>query len=133
MKDPKSVMIRNIIILILIVLVLVLGTLYQNYKNPNPTGKVVKASEAEKAAAIIQHIKKFPEIQKFSFNDYDVYWLSEEEVNELSAKEPLIYGNLPGEVYKIELKGYDSNLLVFYHLESDRIVEKFSVLSSKFA
>lgn len=126
-------MFRNLIVLAFIVLLLAFGVLYQNYKKSGPTGKLIETlDEWERDALIIKNLKQFEDVQKFSFNDYEVDRLDEREIPYLLTMEPLIYSGLPIGTYKVELKGDGQNLLVFYDLEQNTILKKFNVLAPQF-
>ncbi len=68
-------------------------------------------------------------VQNFTaeFNcQYEIITLEPETIAELSKKQPVIYGGLPGKVlYRIDYKSNDKGVLVIVDLEEGEVIKYF--------
>lgn len=82
----------------------------------------------------IQEIKEkikenFSELENYLNQSFKITILNQEELNDLSQKQPVIYGKIKAPIYKIEfINENKTTLLILYDPKSREILKKFEIL-----
>lgn len=122
---------RNIIILVALVLLLVIAGLAFTGRL-TAVGNLVGAG-AQNEQDVLDKLLKHAEMQDYSGWQAEVVYLSSQDVKELARKQPVVYGDVSGDVYRVTLTSGSRSVLVLYDYDNDVIVKQFEVLNVQLA
>jgi len=113
-------------LIITIVVVAIITTLSLPFISNQPTGKFIQPQLNNDE--IINKVKNLPEVSQYSSMPATVKFISSEELNSLSKKYPVIYGNVSTSVYEVRFSSGNSGLLVLYDAYSNKILKQFEIV-----
>lgn len=127
-------------LLLIVTTLAIIALMIKNQFLVQEIGKKKQGSESQLSTAttikeinlqtVFEKIKmEFPELEPYTKYQAKVILLEQSKLEELSAKQPVIYKDLDAPLYKIEFSKDDGgSLLILYNPYNDKIVRKFEIL-----
>lgn len=76
---------------------------------------------------VLAKLAQYPEVKPFAGFESTIEYLTTDKLNRLKNEQPVIYGDVPSNIYQVEYKGLESGLLVLYDFENDEILKTYAV------
>ncbi len=121
---------QNIIIYTIAITIIMAISL--NYLQPEPkaTPEPTTHNQQITDSQILENLQNHPELKPYKTYDTKITHLSENNIKQLTEKQPAIYANLTGKnICKIEYTSASDGYLVIYDTEKDSILKQFRILN----
>jgi hypothetical protein len=82
---------------------------------------------------VLEKLMKHDEMQIYSTWNSEVTYLSKKDIKDLTAKQPVIYGNVDTDVYRVVFDSKSGGLLVLFDYDDDVIIKQFEILNAQLA